>query len=112
MRCFLIIQFKNYNFRLALYVLLLNLLGVYVIRSATNQDMAYVGKQIMGIVVGFTIVLILSLIDYHRIMAFAPVIYAVCIIGLIAVLLFDKMSITQHDGWFCRESDRFSRRSL
>jgi len=31
-------QFKNYNFRLALYVLLLNLLGVYVIRSATNQD--------------------------------------------------------------------------
>lgn len=83
-------QFKNYNFRLALYVLLLNLLGVYVIRSATNQDMAYVGKQIMGIVVGFTIVLILSLIDYHRIMAFAPVIYAVCIIGLIAVLLFGK----------------------
>jgi len=44
----------------------------------------------MGIVVGFTIVLILSLIDYHRIMAFAPVIYAVCIIGLIAVLLFGK----------------------
>lgn len=83
-------QFKNYNFRLVLYVLLLNLLGVYVIRSATNQDMAYVGKQVMGIVVGFAIVLILSLIDYHRIMAFAPLIYAVCIVGLIAVLLFGR----------------------
>lgn len=83
-------QFKNYNFRLVLYVLLLNLLGVYVIRSATNQDMTYVGKQVMGIVVGFAIVLVLSLIDYHRIMAFAPMIYAVCIAGLIAVLLFGR----------------------
>lgn len=83
-------QFKNYNFRLVLYVLLLNFLGVYVIRSATNQDMSYVGKQMMGIAVGFVIVLILSLIDYHRILSFAPIIYAVCIAGLIAVLLFGR----------------------
>ena len=49
---FLNYNFRNYNYRLFLYVLLLNILGVLLIRSATNQDMAVVGKQIMGIAVG------------------------------------------------------------
>lgn len=85
---FLDYHFRNYNYRLFLYVLLLNTLGVLVIRSATNQDMAYVGKQILGIVVGFSIVIILSLIDYHKILSVAWIMYVVCIIGLLSVLLF------------------------
>jgi len=81
---------KKYNFRLIFYVLLLNLLGIMVIRSATNNDMTYVGKQIMGIIVGFGVVLGLSLLDYHRITSAAIAVYAVCIIGLVAVLLFGR----------------------
>lgn len=61
-----------------------------MIRSATNQDMAIVSKQIMGIMIGFGIVLVLSLIDYHRILSFAPLIYALSVAILIAVLLFGK----------------------
>ena len=83
-------NFKNYNYRLCLYVLLLNIFGVLVIRSATNQDMDIVGKQIMGIVVGFAVVVGLSLIDYHKIISFATIVYGICIAGLIAVLLFGK----------------------
>lgn len=83
-------EFKNYNYRLFLYVLVLNILGVLVIRSATNQDMSVVGKQILGIVVGLAIVIGLSLLDYHRVLSFSTVIYIVCIIGLISVLLFGK----------------------
>ncbi|MCD8223896.1 MAG: rod shape-determining protein RodA [Clostridiales bacterium] len=83
-------ELKNYNLRLLLYILLLNVLGVLVIRSATNQDMAYVGKQILGIVVGFAVVIVLSLIDYHRILSTAWAIYGICIAGLIAVLLFGR----------------------
>ena len=57
-------HFRNYNFRLFLYVLLLNIIGVFVLRSASNQDMAVVGKQVMGIVIGFAVVIGLSLVDY------------------------------------------------
>ena len=80
-------NFRNYNYRLFLYVLLLNILGVLLIRSATNQDMAVVGKQMMGIAVGLVLVIGLSLFDYHRVLSFAPVIYGICIAGLIAVLV-------------------------
>lgn len=83
-------EFKNFNYRLFLYVLLLNILGVLVLRSATNQDMAVVGKQIMGIVVGLGIVIGLSLLDYHRVLSFSTAIYVVCVIGLVAVLLFGR----------------------
>lgn len=85
---FLDYNFRNYNYRLFLYVLLLNIFGVLVIRSATNQDMSMVGKQIMGIVVGSAIVILLSLLDYHRVISAAPIIYGVCIAGLAAVLIF------------------------
>lgn len=85
---FLDYNFKNYNFRLFLYVLLLNTLGVLLIRSATNQDMAIVGKQIAGIMAGFTIVVILSLLDYHRILSMSYIIYGICAALLLSVLLF------------------------
>lgn len=83
-------EFKNFNYRFFLYVLMLNILGVLVIRSATNQDMAVVGKQIMGIVVGLAIVIGLSLLDYHRILSCSMVIYILSIVGLAAVLLFGR----------------------
>ncbi len=83
-------NFKKYNIRLVLYVLMLNLLGIMVIRSATNQDMTYVGKQVMGIIVGFSIVLFLSLLDYHRILALGMLTYTVCAGSLVAVILFGE----------------------
>ena len=76
---FLNYNFRNYNYRLFLYVLLLNILGVLLIRSATNQDMAVVGKQIMGIAVGLVLVIGLSLLDYHKVLSLAPFIYGICI---------------------------------
>ncbi len=85
---FLDYNFRNYNFRLFFYVLMLNTLGVLVIRSATNQDMAVVGKQIMGIAVGSLIVIVLSLIDYHKLLSLSYAIYGLCIVLLLSVLLF------------------------
>lgn len=79
---------RRYNFRLILYILALNVLGVLVIRSATNMNDAMVSRQIMGIVVGFSLAVILSMIDYHKIMNFSPAIYLVCLLGLVAVLLW------------------------
>ncbi|MCD8121564.1 MAG: FtsW/RodA/SpoVE family cell cycle protein [Clostridiales bacterium] len=81
-------KLRNYNFRLFLYVLLLSGLGVLILRSASNQDMSVVGKQVMGIACGSAIAIVLSLIDYHRVMRAAPMIYGVCIAALAAVLVF------------------------
>ncbi len=83
-------EFRNYNFRLLLYALILNFLGVLLIRSATNQDPSYVNKQVFGILVGLALALILSVIDYHRIIKAAPWIYIGCLVLLAAVLVMGR----------------------
>ena len=83
-------QFKNYNYRLILYILTLNILGVLVINSATGQNSAEVNKQIMGIAIGLVIAIIFSLWDYHRVISMATLIYIGCVLGLLAVLFFGE----------------------
>lgn len=83
-------NFKNYNYRLVLYALTLNVLGLLLIRSATGSDPELVNKQIMGVVIGFAIAFALSMIDYHKIIMAATGIYGICILLLIAVLIFGK----------------------
>ena len=85
---FLDYNFRNYNYRLFLYVLLLNITGVLIIRSASNQDASMVMKQIVGILVGLTAVVILSLVDYHKVVSVAPLIYGTSLAFLLAVLVF------------------------
>ena len=85
---FLDYNFRNYNYRLFLYVLLLNITGVLIIRSASNQDISMVLKQIVGILVGLTAVIILSLVDYHKVVSVAPLIYGTSLTFLLAVLVF------------------------
>ena len=83
-------QFKNYNYRLILYILTLNILGVLVINSATGQNSAEVNKQIMGIAIGLVIAIVFSLWDYHRVISMATLIYIGCVLGLLAVLFFGE----------------------
>ena len=59
-------QFRNYNFRALIYMILLSVLGILVVGSASNQDRSSVIKQIIGVVVSLIICLVLSLIDYHQ----------------------------------------------
>ena len=87
---FLDYDFRHFNFRLIFYMIALNVIGVLVVRSATNMDSDYVGKQLMGVLVGLAIAIGLSLIDYHKILNLSTVIYAVCIGSLVAVLIWGK----------------------
>lgn len=85
---FLDYDFRHFNFRLIFYMIALNVIGVLVVRSATNMDSDYVGKQLMGVLVGLAIAIGLSLIDYHKILNLSTVIYADLILGsLVAVLI-------------------------
>jgi len=80
-------NFKNYNFRILLYMLMLSVLGVLLIGSASGRDSSTVTKQIVGVAVSLVICLALSLIDYHRYFKFTTLIYAGCVGMLLAVLL-------------------------
>ncbi|MEG2350099.1 MAG: FtsW/RodA/SpoVE family cell cycle protein [Hungatella sp.] len=83
-------NFKRYNIRIILYMLMLSFIGILAIWSATNQNRSMEGKQIIGIVVGLIFTIGLSLIDYHKILSFSIVIYLLCVISLAAVLFFGK----------------------
>ncbi|MCC8024342.1 MAG: rod shape-determining protein RodA [Clostridium sp.] len=87
---FLDYDFRYFNFRLILYMIALNVIGVLVIRSATNLDADAVNKQLLGVLVGLAIAIGLSLIDYHKILNFSMIIYVFCIASLIAVLIWGR----------------------
>lgn len=91
-------DFRNYNFRLMAYMIALNVIGVLVVRSATNKDPDFVTKQLMGVMVGLVIAICLSLIDYHKILNFSTIIYLLCICSLIAVLIWGK-SVNNAKRW-------------
>lgn len=66
-------EFKHYNIRLILYMTALNILGILVIRSATNLNETMVSKQILGVLIGMAVAVGLSLVDYHRILNLSAV---------------------------------------
>ena len=82
-------NFRNYNYRVVIYMLILSIIGVLIIRSASPDD-GLAQKQIGGLGVSLTAALVLSLIDYHRILRCNILIYAGCVLLLLAVLLFGK----------------------
>ena len=81
---------RNYNFRILIYMLLLSVLGILAIGSASGRDSSTVSKQIFGVGISLAVCLVLSLIDYHRYFRFTTVIYVACVAMLGAVLLFGK----------------------
>lgn len=84
-------KLRYFNFRLFLYVLILIGASVVFIKSATmNTPGNAVSKRIMGIAIGMVCMIAASLVDYHFWMKIWPVIYAVCIGILIAVLLWGR----------------------
>ncbi len=83
-------NFKRYNIRILLYMLVLSGIGVMAIWSATNQNQSSVNKQLLGIGIGLFMAVALSLIDYHRLLSFSVLIYLGCVVMLVAVLLMGK----------------------
>ena len=91
-------DFRNYNFRLMTYMIALNVIGVLVVRSATNKDPDFVTKQMLGVLVGLAIAIVLSLIDYHKILNLTAIIYLLCVASLVAVLIWGR-SVNNAKRW-------------
>ncbi|MCR4716240.1 MAG: rod shape-determining protein RodA [Lachnospiraceae bacterium] len=77
-------QLRNYNFTLVVLVLLLSTMGVIFINIA---DPSFTAKQILGIVIGLSVMVFFSLFDYNTLCKFWWVIYIVNCIVLLMVKL-------------------------
>ncbi len=69
--------------------LLLVLLGVLEIYSSQPQADLW-KKQLLWLAVGLVAMLVTVLVDYHRIVEAAPLIYGICLFLLVLVLLFGQ----------------------
>ncbi len=59
-------RFKNYNFRLVVFVVALTIYGILIIGSA-NKD--YQNKQIIGMILGIIVMVAISMIDYSALLS-------------------------------------------
>ena len=91
-------NFKRYNFRILIYVILLSGIGVMAIWSATNQDRSMIAKQIFGIILGLILAICLSLVDYTRLLSLHVLIYGACVVFLAAVLLMGRTAGDRSDS--------------
>lgn len=73
---------KDYHFRLVIYVLALTILGIMVIGSAKSSVQK---TQILGMLLGLTIMTIVSLMDYSFILRFSWLFYFLNIALLVLV---------------------------
>ncbi len=89
-------KLRDYNFILLIMVIGLMVLGVFVINSA---DSSFTSKQAFGVAGAVVIIIVVSLVDYHLWLKLFPLVYAVGILFLIAVLLFGN-TVNNATRWF------------
>lgn len=78
-------KLRFYNFRLIIILLALSAFGTILVGTARSDLQS---KQLMGVIMGFAIMIILSLMDYSWIMNFQWIMYFFNIAMLVAVRLF------------------------
>ncbi len=85
-------KWRQFNFRLLIYAVVLTVIGIFAIRSATagTPDADIYQKQIMGLLLGLAAVAVCTVIDYHLYLKFTVVIYAINIILLLSVKFIGK----------------------
>ncbi|MBP5152236.1 MAG: rod shape-determining protein RodA [Lachnospiraceae bacterium] len=87
---------KDYDFKLILFVTALNIIGILAVGSA---DASYQSKQILGSILGFFMMIVVSLFDYTVISKFYWLWYVVDLALLGAVLIAGSSS-NNATRWF------------
>jgi rod shape determining protein RodA len=82
-------SYRDFDWVLLGFVLLLSLISVLEIKSATlhTKFHGFDHKQIQFLVVGLVLMFLISLIDYHRLIDITHWAYGISILSLIAVLI-------------------------
>ncbi|MDO4345520.1 MAG: FtsW/RodA/SpoVE family cell cycle protein [Eubacteriales bacterium] len=77
-------RLRDYKFRLVLWVTALSVLGILIIGSA-DKDLQ--NKQILGLIMGFVLMIVVSLFDYVWLLKFYWIFYFIGLALLVAVML-------------------------
>jgi rod shape determining protein RodA len=80
---------RKYDWVLLVAVVGLSLIGTLLVYSATQPSAdprSYLIKQLINVALGLILMVVVSLLDYRQIRLFAPIVYAVAVLGLVAVL--------------------------
>ncbi len=85
-------RFRDFDWVLLGFVLVLTLISVLEIRSATEMTKfhGFHTKQMMFLGVGLVVMFLVSTVDYHRLLDIAPWAYGVSLLSLLAVLAVGK----------------------
>ncbi|MCR5357778.1 MAG: FtsW/RodA/SpoVE family cell cycle protein [Lachnospiraceae bacterium] len=76
---------RKYNFFLVFLTITISVIGILLIGSAKSQLME---RQIQGLIIGLVFMIPISLIDYHFVLKFYWLEYALALVLLVAVYLF------------------------
>ncbi len=82
------ISFRDFDWLLLGLVLLLSIISIFEIYSATlhTKFVGFETKQIFWLLGGLAAMFIFSVINYHRLLEAVPWIYGFCLVSLVAVL--------------------------
>ena len=83
------LKITDYDFRLIALVIAINIIGNLAVGSANP---AYVKKELLGSILGFFLMIVVSLFDYNVILKFHWLWYTICCGLLLAVLVAGKSS--------------------
>ena len=88
-------DFKQYDLRLLFLMIILNTVGIFIVRSAISAESfkdPLVVRQILGSFVGLSMCIGISLFDYRKLCKFSPYIYAASILLLAGVRIYGPAS--------------------
>ena len=90
------LKITDYDFRLIALVIAINIIGNLAVGSANPS---YVKKELLGSILGFFLMVVVSLFDYNIILKFHWLWYFICC-GLLAAVLFAGSSSHNATRWF------------
>ena len=88
-------DFKQYDFKLLFFIVALNNIGIFIVRSATSAEsfkVALVVRQILGSFVGLAMCVAISLFDYRKFCKYSIYIYIISVIILAGVKIYGTAS--------------------
>ena len=98
------LHLSNLNFKIIIYALILSIIGIFMVHSATQNE-AVTGmftttqKQILGMAIGIVLMVILTCIDYHKLIKYSIAFYAISMALLIYVKYINPLNISNANRW-------------
>jgi rod shape determining protein RodA len=88
---------RRLDWTLLLTVLALSVIGSLLVWSSSPKS--YLVKQAINITIGLILMFVVSAMDYRKMRLFAPVLYGVSLLGLLAVLTPLGKAVNGSKGW-------------